>query len=288
MEVTSNVVWAATVPPNFTAGDQAEYVKTTLMTEPAGNGLSSIRTQYQRALWTLMVVAGLVLLIACANVANLLLARAAMRQKEVAIRMAVGASRLRLIRQLLTESLVLSFAGAGLGILFAQWGARVLVRLLSTTSPVSLDLAIDLRVLGFTIAAAILTGVLFGMAPAWKGARVDPQVAMKVLLQIAEPINGRIYNDRDEPTLLRRGRRYRLAFNNRSPEAHPLHLHRYTFELVRIGAHSTAGLKKDVITLQPYQTAEVDIVPREAGLALFHCHQQMHMEMGFKRLFRVI
>jgi FtsP/CotA-like multicopper oxidase with cupredoxin domain len=101
-------------------------------------------------------------------------------------------------------------------------------------------------------------------------------------------INGRIYSDREEPKVLSRGRRYRLAFNNRTPEAHPLHLHRYTFELVRIGAHRTAGVKKDVITLQPYQTAEVDFVPQEAGLALFHCHQQMHMEMGFKRLFRVI
>jgi FtsP/CotA-like multicopper oxidase with cupredoxin domain len=101
-------------------------------------------------------------------------------------------------------------------------------------------------------------------------------------------INGHIYSDRDEPKVLSRGRRYRLAFNNRTSEAHPLHLHRYTFELVRIGATATAGVKKDVITLQPYQTAEVDIVPREAGLTLFHCHQQMHMEMGFKRLFRVI
>ncbi len=179
LKVLAPPIYAATVPPNFSASDKAEYVKTTFMTEPASNGLSSIRAQYQRALWTLMVVAGVVLLIACANVANLLLARAAMRQKEVAIRMAVGASRSRLIRQLLTESLLLSFAGAGLGILFAQWGARVLVRLLSTTSPVSLDLTIDLRVLGFTIAVAILTGILFGMAPAWKGVRVDPQMAMK-------------------------------------------------------------------------------------------------------------
>jgi FtsP/CotA-like multicopper oxidase with cupredoxin domain len=101
-------------------------------------------------------------------------------------------------------------------------------------------------------------------------------------------INGHVYSERDEPKVLIRGRRYRLAFNNRTSEAHPLHLHRYTFELVRIGAKATAGVKKDVITLQPYQTAEVDLVPREAGLALFHCHQQMHMEMGFKRLFRVI
>jgi FtsP/CotA-like multicopper oxidase with cupredoxin domain len=101
-------------------------------------------------------------------------------------------------------------------------------------------------------------------------------------------INGHIYSDRDDAKVLHRGRRYRLAFNNRTEEIHPLHLHRYTFELVRIGVTATAGVKKDVITLQPYQTAEVDFIPLQTGPALFHCHQQMHMEMGFKQLFRVI
>jgi len=101
-------------------------------------------------------------------------------------------------------------------------------------------------------------------------------------------INGHVYSEADEPQILTRGRRYRLAFNNRTPEAHPLHLHRHTFELVRIGSNTTAGIKKDVFVLQPYQTAEVDFVPQQRGLVLFHCHQQMHMDMGFKRLFRVV
>ena len=101
-------------------------------------------------------------------------------------------------------------------------------------------------------------------------------------------INGHIYSDRDDAKVLHRGRRYRLAFNNRSEEIHPLHLHRYSFELVRIGLTSTAGVKKDVITLQPYQKAEVDFIPHQPGPALFHCHHQMHMEMGFKRLFQVL
>ena len=101
-------------------------------------------------------------------------------------------------------------------------------------------------------------------------------------------INGHLYSERDEPKVLTRGRRYRLAFNNRTPEAHPLHLHRNTFELVRIGSNATTGIKKDVIVLQPYQTAEVDFVPQQQGLVLFHCHQQMHMDMGFKRLFKVV
>ena len=101
-------------------------------------------------------------------------------------------------------------------------------------------------------------------------------------------INGHVYSERDEPKILTRGRRYRLAFNNRTPEAHPLHLHRNTFELVRIGPNATTGIKKDVVVLQPYQTAEVDFVPQQQGLVLFHCHQQMHMDMGFKRLFKVV
>jgi FtsP/CotA-like multicopper oxidase with cupredoxin domain len=101
-------------------------------------------------------------------------------------------------------------------------------------------------------------------------------------------INGHVYSETDKPDILTRGRRYRFAFNNRTPEAHPLHLHRNTFELVRIGRNNTAGIKKDVIVLQPYQTAEVDFTPRQPGLVLFHCHQQMHMDMGFKRLFQVV
>jgi FtsP/CotA-like multicopper oxidase with cupredoxin domain len=101
-------------------------------------------------------------------------------------------------------------------------------------------------------------------------------------------INGHIYSDREEAKVLHRGQRYRLAFNNRSEEIHPLHLHRYTFELVRIGVTPTAGIKKDVVTLQPYQKVEVDFIPHQTGPALFHCHQQMHMEMGFKQLFRVL
>ena len=101
-------------------------------------------------------------------------------------------------------------------------------------------------------------------------------------------INAHRYSDQDAPKVLTRGQRYRLAFNNRTAEAHPVHLHRYPFELVRVGAKVTSGVLKDVILLQPYQTVDVDFVPRQAGLSLFHCHQQMHMEMGFKRLFKIV
>src|SRR5208282_2387105 len=139
-----------------------------------------IRSQYRLALLTLMVVVGAVLLIACANVANLLLARGAARQREIAIRMALGSGRARIIRQLLTESLLLSLSGAALGIVFARWGTRLLVGFLSTSrSAVFLDLSIDGRMLAFTAAVAIVTGLLFGIAPAWRGTRVQPQTAMK-------------------------------------------------------------------------------------------------------------
>jgi len=101
-------------------------------------------------------------------------------------------------------------------------------------------------------------------------------------------INGHVYSESDEPMILARGRRYRFVFNNRTPEAHPLHLHRMTFELARIGSSATSGIRKDVIVVQPYQTAQVDFVPQQQGLVLFHCHQQMHMDAGFKRLFKVV
>ena len=173
-------IFKATLPPNLRPADQAEYLNNTFETLPAASGISGLRTEYRRVLTILMVITGLVLLIACANVANLLLARSAARQREIAIRIALGLRRGRLMRQLLTESLVLSLTGAVLGILFAQWGARLLIRFLSSTNDrVYLDLTIDLRVLAFTAGVAILTGLLFGLAPAWKGTRVDPQAAMK-------------------------------------------------------------------------------------------------------------
>ena len=152
--------------------DRAEYGRRTFDIQPAANGISYLRRQYQQSLMILMTIVGLVLLIACANVANLLLARGAARQREIAIRIAVGGSRARLIRQFLAESLLLSGMGATLGIIFARWVARVLIRFLD----VPLDFTLDMRVLAFTAGMAILTGLLFGIAPAWQGTRVDPAV----------------------------------------------------------------------------------------------------------------
>ncbi len=155
--------------------ERGRYLSQTFDTHPAANGISYMRRQYQLALIILMMTVGVVLLIACANVANLLLARGAARQREIAIRMAVGGGRGRLIRQLLTESLLLSGIGAVLGVLFAAWGALLLARFLDAP----LDLTFDVRIFAFTATVAVLTGLLFGIVPAWRGARVGPESAMK-------------------------------------------------------------------------------------------------------------
>lgn len=146
----------------------------TLDVSPGGTGWSSLRNQFGRPLLVLMTVVAAVLIIACANVANLLLARAAARQREIAIRLAVGAGRGRLIRQLLTESVLLSAIGAAAGILFAYSGSRFLLRLISTGRPeaIVLDLRPDLRVLLFTSLVALVTGILFGLAPAFRATAV--------------------------------------------------------------------------------------------------------------------
>jgi len=169
-----------TVPPRWAESHKADYARRTFNVRQVEHGLSGLRERYSKALVVLMGTVAILLLIACANIANLLLARATTREREVAIRMAIGADRRRLMRQLLTESALLAILGAAAGLLVARWGSAALVALIaSPTSPVSLDLALNLRVLGFTAAAAVLTAVIFGLIPAWRGTRIEPQSAMK-------------------------------------------------------------------------------------------------------------
>jgi predicted permease len=170
----------STMPPDWPAEAVKNYREAQFSVTPAAKGFSDLRTTYKKALYVLMAIVAMVLLVASANVANLLLARAAVRQHEVAVRLALGAGRARIARQLITESLLLSTIGALLGIAFAVWGSQLLPRLLSRgNTSVDLDLALDGRVLLFTIGVTTVTGLLFGLAPAWRAGRVDPQTAMK-------------------------------------------------------------------------------------------------------------
>jgi predicted permease len=170
----------ATKPENWPPQYLKDYLREGVTLVSAAGGPGELRQEYGGPLIALMVVVGLVLLIACANIANLLLARATARRHELAMRRALGASASRLARQLLTESLLLATAGAALGLLFAQWASRLLVSQLTTfRTMVALDLPLDWRLLGFTAGVTVLTAIVFGIAPALRAARVDPNEALK-------------------------------------------------------------------------------------------------------------
>ena len=158
----------------WTEAERLDFLDRHIELQPGGVGWTPLRDIFKKPLYILMTLVGLAQLIACANVANLLLARAVARRKEIAVRLAIGAGRFRLIRQLLTESMLLTFLGAALGLLFAQWIAHLLLAFLPQYhGPIQINLALNTRMLGFTLAVSILTGLLAGLAPALRATRLD-------------------------------------------------------------------------------------------------------------------
>jgi predicted permease len=183
------LVWTqflnATMSPNLSPDGRSRLLSSTLDVRAGATGSSSLRSQFRRPLLVLMGVVGLVLVIVCVNVANLMLARATTRQREVAVRMAIGASRGRVVRQLLTESALLAVAGAALGLVFASWGSQVLVGLISSsqTGPdaakaIALDLGANWLVLVFTSLVTVSTTMFSGLMPAFQSTRMALATAM--------------------------------------------------------------------------------------------------------------
>jgi predicted permease len=180
LAVISPRIFQATLPSNYPAENVKDYLKFKLAAVPAGSGVSWLRTQYSDPLSLLLGTAALVLLIACTNLANLMLARATARGHEFAVRLAIGAPRHRLIQQLMTESLLLALVGGALGLFLAGALSQFLVASLGTQGdPLFLDFKPDWRLLTFTLGLAGLTCILFGLAPGLRASRVSPSEAFR-------------------------------------------------------------------------------------------------------------
>jgi predicted permease len=179
-----NVVLQQALDGSFGArlrhNDLVEVKKQSIDVVPGARGMSVLRGSFRKPLMLLMGIVGLVLLIACVNVANLLLARAKVRQREIAVRLAIGAKPSRVVSQLLTESVLLAFLGGAFGLLLAFWGTQLLLRIFGVTvEQTGFQVTPDLRVLAFTATVCLLTGVLFGLIPALRSLKVDVNSALK-------------------------------------------------------------------------------------------------------------
>jgi predicted permease len=180
LDAVSPGIFEATALTGYGQETTDKYKHFRLAAYPAGTGVSALRDRYDSSLWLLLAITGLVLLIACANLANLMLARAAAREREIAVRLALGATRLRLLRQLIAESALLAVLGMAGGIVLAHVLSRVLVWSISAgDSPVNLPITTDWRVFGFAATATALTCLIFGAAPALRATRVQEGGAMK-------------------------------------------------------------------------------------------------------------
>jgi predicted permease len=183
LRAASPALFRATLPANYPTENVKDYLKFKLQAVPAGGGVSFLRDQYQDPLLLLLATTALVLLIACANIANLILARSTARAHEFAVRLAIGASRRRLVQQLMTEALLLATCGVAAALFLSEALSRFLIALLGTQgsmgSTLFLDLPPDWRMLVFTVTAASLTCILFGLAPAFQSTRGGATEAMK-------------------------------------------------------------------------------------------------------------
>jgi predicted permease len=180
LESISPGVFGSTISPRYNAETAKNYAAFKFTATPAPTGVSGLRRAYATQLWVLMGATALVLLVTCANLANLMLARATAREREIAVRLAIGAARGRIVRQMLSESLLIAALGAALGAVLAAWFSQALVAFLSTeTTRLFVDLSPDWRVFGFIALLALLACLFFGLSPALKATRANPAQSMQ-------------------------------------------------------------------------------------------------------------